>query len=205
MTKLFNEEQVTYIRTNAKGISNQELTDLVNKTFGLTVTRQQIKTFKHNHKISSGLTGHFKPGQVPANKGTKGLYNVGGNRTSFKKGQKPSNFKPVGTERIDRDGYTIIKVSDDGPWHKRWKLKHKVLWEEVNGPVPKGHCLIFLDSDKSNLDLGNLKLVTRKQLARLNQNHLITDNPELTKTGVIVADILGKMGELKRKAKGAGS
>lgn len=195
---LFTEEQKAFIKQNVKGLSNQELADLVNQTFNLSISVQQIKTWKHNRKISSGLTGQFEKGNVPANKGTKGLHNVGGNRTSFKKGQRPRNYKPVGTERIDRDGYTLVKVSDVGEWHHRWRLKHCVIWEKVNGPIPKGHCLIFLDGNKQNLSLDNLQLITRRQLARLNQNHLVSDNPELTKTGIIIADIYSKIGERKK-------
>lgn len=201
MAKLFNDKQEAFIRANAKGLSNQDLTDLVNLKFGLSVTRQQVKTFKHNRKISSGLTGQFEKGHLPANKGTKGVHNVGGNRTSFKKGQKPPNHKPVGTERIDRDGYTLIKVSDVGAWHERWRLKHVVMWEEVHGSIPIGHCLIFLDGDKSNLTLENLQLISRKQLLRLNQNHLISSDPELTQTGLILADLYSKIGELKKQKK----
>lgn len=198
MARLFNDEQEAFIRANVKGISNQDLADMVNKKFGLSVTRQQVKTFKHNRKLSSGLTGRFEKGSVPANKGTKGLYNVGGNRTSFKKGQRPQNYKPVGHERIDRDGYILIKVQDDGPWHKRWRLKHCVLWENVHGPIPKGHCLLFLDGDRLNVTLDNLQLITRAQLARLNQKNLITGDPELTKTGIILASVYSKIGERRK-------
>jgi hypothetical protein len=199
MAQLFNVEQKAFIRSKANGLSNQDLTELVNQEYGLSVTRQQIKTFKANHKISSGLTGRFEKGSIPLNKGTKGLYNVGGNCTSFKPGQKAPNYKPVGSERLDRDGYILIKVSDVGTCSERWKLKHKVLWEEANGPVPKGHCLIFLDSNKHNTSLDNLQLITRTQLARMNQNDLISNDPELTKTGLIVADIITKISERKRK------
>jgi hypothetical protein len=193
---IFTKKQQTFIKENVQGLSNRKLTDLVNQKFNLSVTVRQMKTWKTNHRISSGLKG--SEGTPPPNKGTKGLYNVGGNRTSFKKGQRPRNYKPVGTERIDRDGYVLIKVSDEGAWNQRWRLKHTVIWEEINGPVPKGHCLIFLDGNKLNLSLDNLQLITRNQLARLNQNHLIKDNAELTKTGIIIADILTKIGERKK-------
>lgn len=194
---LFTREQKAFIKENVKGLSNQKLVDLVNEAFNLSITVKQIKTWKHNNGISSGLKG--SEGMPPPNKGTKGLYNIGGNRTSFKKGQRPSNFKPVGTERIDRDGYVLIKVSDAGPWHKRWRLKHTVVWEEVKGPIPKGHCLIFLDGNKHNVSMDNLQLVSRGQLVRLNQNHLITNNADLTKTGIIIADIYTKIGQRKKK------
>jgi hypothetical protein len=194
----YTHEQADFIKANLIGRGNAELTAMFNSHFGLNLKVSQIKSFKHNKRWSSGLDGRFEKGRAPSNKGTKGLYNVGGNRTSFKKGQKPLNFKPVGTERIDRDGYILVKVSDDGPWHKRWRHKHKVVWEDVHGPIPKGHCLIFLDRDKLNLSLENLQLITQKQLVRMNQNHLISENPEITKTGIIIANIYSKIGDRKK-------
>lgn len=191
MTQLFNDEQDVFIRENAEGLLNQELADLVNITFGLDLTATQVKSFKRNHLIQSGVTGYFEKGHVPENKGKK--YPGQTNKTSFKNGNKPHNYKPVGTERINGDGYVDIKISE-----KKWKAKHILIWEDVNGPIPKGHCLIFLDGNKQNILLGNLQQITRSQLARLNQNHLISDNADLTKTGLIIADIYGKIGERKK-------
>lgn len=197
MAHKFTPEQVAYIVEHVKGISNPELLEMFNHHFGLDLKLSQIKAFKNNRRLSSGLDGRFKSGHVPFNKGMKGV-TQGGVETQFKKGQKPFNFKPVGSERIDRDGYTVVKISDKGDWHHRWRHKHKVIWEKVNGPIPKGHCLIFLDGNKQNVTLENLMLITRKQLARLNQNHLIFDDPDLTRTGIILADLYGKIGERKR-------
>ncbi|WP_342557323.1 HNH endonuclease signature motif containing protein [Lysinibacillus sp. FSL P4-0201] len=174
---------------------------MLNQEFQLNINMNQLKACLTNHNIKSGRTGQFEKGSTPVNKGTKGLYNVGGNRTSFKKGDTPKNYKPVGTERIDRDGYVLIKVSDSGTWHERWRHKHKVVWEKANGPIPKGHVLIFLDQNKLNISLENLQLITRAQLARMNQNKLFHLDPELTKTGVVIANIYTKMGALNRKEK----
>jgi hypothetical protein len=198
MVHKYTQEQTDFLIENVIGRGTAELTELFNAYFGLELKRSQIKGFKANRGLNSGLTGRFEKGSIPVNKGTKGLYNVGGNCTSFKPGQKAPNYKPVGSERLDRDGYILIKVSDVGTCPERWKLKHKVLWEEANGPVPKGHCLIFLDSNKHNTSLDNLQLITRTQLARMNQNDLISNDPELTKTGLIVADIITKISERKR-------
>lgn len=194
---LFSKEQVDSIVENVKRLSNQKLADLVNETFNLSITAKQMKTWKHNHGLSSELKG--SEGMTPPNKGTKGLYNVGGNKTSFKKGQKPLNYKPVGTERIDRDGYTLIKVSDTGAWHKRWKHKHRVMWEKENGPISREHALLFADGNKKNITLDNLILVSRKQLATLNKHNLIQSNADLTRTGIIVADIYSKISERKKR------
>lgn len=196
---LFTKDQEDFIKKNVKGLTNQALADLINETFDLSITARQMLTWKKNHGLTSGLDFRFKKGQEPANKGTKGLHNVGGNKTSFKKGQRPLNYKPVGTERVDDEGYTLIKVSDTGKWHQRWKHKHRVLWEKENGKIPHNHVLIFADGDKSNTSLDNLILVSRKQLAMLNKHKLIKNDVELTKTGLIIADIYSKIYDRKRK------
>jgi hypothetical protein len=198
MPHRYTKEQAAFIRENVKGRTSNELTQMVNAHFGLNLGRNQIRAYMKNNGLTNGVIRKFKSGHTPFNKGKKGL-TTGGIETQFKKGQQSHNYKPVGTERIDRDGYILIKVSNEGAWHKRWRHKHKVVWEEVNGPIPRGYCLIFLDSNKQNISLGNLQLVTRKSLARLNQNNLITGNAELTRTGIIIADIYSKMGEKKRK------
>lgn len=199
MARLFTEEQEKFLRDNAWDRLNQELADLINEKFGLNVSRIQVKNFKNSRKIDSGLTGQFEKGRIPENKGTKGMYNFRGNRTSFKKGERPPNYKPIGSERIDKHGYIQLKVSDEGKYSDRWKLKHKLMWEVANGPIPKSQCLIFLDGDKQNISLENLQLITRAQLVRMNQNGLISDNPDVTKTGIIIADIYCKMGERRKE------
>lgn len=50
MARLFNDTQEQFIRQNVKGVGNQELADLVNKTFQLTITPQQMSAWK---KITS--------------------------------------------------------------------------------------------------------------------------------------------------------
>lgn len=196
---LFTKEQEAFIQKNVKGLSNKELAELINVTFGLSIKAKQMASWKKNHGLTSGLDCRFKTGQTPANKGTKGVYNVGGNSTSFKKGQTPLNYRPVGTERVDLEGYTLIKVSDKGQWHQRWKHKHRVVWEQANGKIPHNHVLIFADSDKRNTSLENLILVSRKQLAMLNKHNLIKNDVELTKTGILIADIYSKIFDLKKK------
>ncbi|MEN6487843.1 MAG: HNH endonuclease [Smithella sp.] len=64
--------------------------------------------------------------------------------TQFKKGNKPANWVPIGTERTNRDGYVEVKIAD-GRLNKNWKAKHIFIWETANGPVPKGHVVIFGD------------------------------------------------------------
>ncbi|MFS0864108.1 HNH endonuclease signature motif containing protein [Fredinandcohnia sp. 179-A 10B2 NHS] len=193
----YTSKQIAFLTENVKGRTTAELTKMFNEHFGLNLKVSQISGVKKRNKLTSDMDFTFKPGHVPFNKGKKG---VGGwEPTQFKKGNKPHNHKPIGTERINGDGYVDIKIAD-GKGRHNWRAKHVLIWEKENGPVPKGHAIIFGDGDRRNFDINNLLLVSRKQLARLNQNGLIQNDVELTKAGVIVADILGKISELQKES-----
>ena len=80
-------------------------------------------------------------------------------------------YKPIGTERVTIDGYLERKINDDMPLQKRWRAVHIVHWEQVNGPLPAGHALVFRDGNKRNICLENLELLTRAELMRRNSCH----------------------------------
>ncbi|GEL67231.1 HNH endonuclease signature motif containing protein [Marinilactibacillus psychrotolerans] len=203
--KLFTDEQFQFIKENAVGIGNQELAKRINEKYGLLITPKQLSAWKKNHNIKSGLTGHFNKGRIPENKGQKQSEYMTteaiekSKATRFKVGQKPKNYKPVGTEVIASDGYWRVKVQDEGEWYDRWKLKHKILWEKENGPVPNGKILTFLDGNKLNIDLDNLKLVTRAEHLAMTRQNLRFDDPELTKVGAAIAAVSVKRYELNNR------
>lgn len=198
--KIMSEEMHQFMVDNASGLSNIALTELVNMHFGTSLTLNQIKAYKKNHHISSGLDGRFTKGLVPANKGVKmpkEVYTkVSG--TMFKKGHIPANHKPVGCERIDiKDGYILVKTKEP----KTWELKHRVIWEQHYGPIPKGKCLIFLNGDKTDVRIDNLVLIDRKVNVRINQAGLRYEDPDSTKAAINVAELLSAIGEAKRRKK----
>jgi hypothetical protein len=188
----FTPYEVDFIESNVAGRSTYELTDMVNAEFDLQLGRNQIRAFIKNHKLNTGLTGRFESGQIPFNKGKKKWY-AGGEETQFKAGRKPWNYKPVGTERVNGDGYVDIKIADPN----KWRAKHLIVWEFAYGPVPEGYAVLFGDGDRFNFKLENLVLVSRKELAVMNHRGLIQKDTELTKTGVLIAQIVLKSGERK--------
>lgn len=199
----YTDEERDFIAKHAPGIGNKELTDLFNEQFSENLTVAQMKSYKNNKKISSGLTGYYPKGHVPINKGTKGMFNVGGNSTSFKKGQQPINTDPIGTEKTLSDGYTYIKVNNQTKVKKQdnWQKKHCAVWEEQNGPIPEGNVVIFLDGDRGNFDINNLALVTRAQLLIMNQRGLIKKNqPYITQVGATIAKVITKTIEKSEEA-----
>lgn len=200
-SKIYPDEVKNYIMENYHGVGPKEMAARLNKAFGTNYTHSQMKAWYSRHKLNSGIKGYFKKGQIPWNKGKRGVNYEGCKATQFKKGHKPANWRPLGSERISKDGYIEVKIAD-GRLNKNWKAKHVMIWEEHNGPVPSGHAVIFGDRNKRNFNLDNLILVSRAQLARMNQKGLIYDNTELTKTGILIADIYNKIGEKKKSGKG---
>lgn len=174
----------TFVFERYRGISQQKMADMVNKRFNTAITKNQIRNFYSNYKINSGLTGRFAKGQIPWNKDKTGY--MGANATSFRPGNMPKNHREVGSERISKDGYIEIKVAEP----RTWKLKHTVIYEKHHGKIPRGTVVIFLDQDKTNLDIKNLKLITRKELLLMNKNRLFTRNAELTNTATILTKLI---------------
>lgn len=196
-TELYPEEISRFIEQNHSGVGPKDMTELLNKTFGTNYTTTQMKSYYRNHKIDSGLDGRFEKGNIPPNKGKKGYYALGCEKGWFKRGETPINHKPVGSERVDVDGYTLIKTKEPNIWVP----KHKVLWEEKNGKVPEGHVLTFLDGDKSNITIDNLALITMAESLELTRSELRSENPEFTKTGILIAKVKTIRNKHKKKTK----
>ena len=188
----YTKEQKEFLISNNYMKPAKELAEMFNKKFGTNLTAQNIKTFRGNHKLNSGLTGRFEKGNIPVNKGTKGLMKA--NKTSFKKGNIPSNHKEVGYERINVDGYIEIKVKEPNIF----KLKHRVIYEQHYGEIPKGYKVIFADGNKLNVDLNNLILVSDSEELIMNRNKLRYKEAELTKTGSLIAKVIDKTHKVKK-------
>ena len=193
---IWSDEEKQYLAEITPGRGYKEIQSMMSCKFGFDYTHHQIKGAITRNKLNTGRTGRFEKGHATWNKGTKGLTKA--NVTSFKKGQKPHNYKPLGSERITKDGYCEVKVSDTG---RRWRPKHVLIYEKHHGKVPKGSAVIFLDGNKRNFDIDNLYLVTRSQLAMLNKNSLIQKDAELTKTAINVVDLMKKISAMEKKDK----
>lgn len=180
----YTDEMKQFILDNYKGRYNQELADLFNQKFNTNITSRTIKSYKANNKLNSGLSGKFRKGQAPHNKGKKMPKEVYEKvkHTMFAKGNVPANHRPVGSERISKDGYIEVKVEEPN----KWRLKQRVVYEEAKGKIPEGCTIIFLDGNKRNFDIDNLRCITRSELLYLNCNGLNNSN-EITETGILMA------------------
>lgn len=187
----YTPEQVQFIQDNHRGIPIAELTRRLNETFNTDLDVQRMKAYVKNHSLRNGLDARFVKGRAGF-RHPKGTHFAP--QSEFKKGCIAHNHLPVGTERVNGEGYTDIKIAEP----KKWKTKHSILWEEVNGPVPKGHKLIFKDGDRSHVALENIALVSDSEMAILNKNALIKSDPDLTDTGILVARLISKVSTCKK-------
>lgn len=192
----YTKEQEQFLIDNVKGITLKELTNRFNVKFKLSLSEDAIAGRKNKLNLSSGIKGgQFQKGHIPINKGTKGMFNVGGNKTSFKKGNIPQNHREVGSERINADGYIEIKTKEPNVF----ELKHRVVYEKINGPIPKDCNVVFADGNKMNLNPDNLVLVSKSEMLIMNKRGLFLKDKELTKTGVAIAKVIDKTNKLRKK------
>lgn len=197
---IYSEEERAFLREFVPGHSHIEITEEFNRRFSQNITISQIKGSIRRYKLNTGRTGRFEKGHIPANKGTHPKTVGRMAETQFKKGGLPHNTKPIGYERITKDGYIEVKIAmrpgDTKDGHN-FVGKHRLIWEAVNGPVPRGHKLIFLDGDRKNCDIENIALVTNAEHLQMWRQGLRSDNAKLTETGILIA----RAGVLTKKRK----
>ena len=192
---IFSQEQAEFIRREYRRRPLVELAGATNDRFGTSFTTAQMRAFTNNHSVRSGRTGRFEPGHKTWNSGMKG-YEAGGRskETRFQPGSPPEsarNYRPIGSVRVNDDGYLERKVSDDQSIApaRRWVAEHRLLWEAAKGQIPENHAVVFLDGDPLNLELDNLRCVHRGVLARMNKRGLNQTTGEARKAAILACEI----------------
>lgn len=128
-----------------------------------------------------GAEHRFPKGHAPANKGLRRPGWAPGrmSETQFRKGERRGAavklYKPIGTERISKDGYLERKINDDLPFQRRWRFVHLIVWEAVNGSVPPGNAVCFRPgrrtANAAEITVDALELISRRELMLRNTVH----------------------------------
>jgi len=142
-------------------------------------------------------SGQWTKGHQPINKGMRWdefMSKEGQQRsfqTTFKAGHLPHNTKTDGqvTIRIDKRGVKnqFIRLS-----LAKWIPLSHYNWIQANGPIPKGHIVVFKDKNTLNAKLENLELITKAENCR--RNSIMRFPPELRST-------IKALGKLKKTIK----
>ena len=210
--RITTPEMDAFIRENLPGTGHQAMADLVNAGFGTSFTKEQIKGYYARNKLNSGLTGRFEKGHMPATKGVpRSEYmspegEAKARLTQFKPGHIPHNGGvPVGEIRLRR-GYTKRKGSKPYYFEKVaepnvWRLKHQLVWEEHNGPIPDGCIVTFANGDTTNYDIDNLVLTTKAQHCVRNRLGLKSSDKESAIAANNIAELRMAIAKGKKKVK----
>ena len=165
----WTQEKIEWFVSYVPGHTYHEIKQEYKKVFNAEITDNQIKNACPRFKVHTGTRGGlFEKGIIPHNK-HKTWDQLGYSKdtqermrkTCFKAGNVPHNAKPIGYERVDKDGYTYIKTE------KGFMLKSKYVYEKHYGGLPHGHNVMFVDRDKTNFDPDNLIAVPRKIMPKL--------------------------------------
>ena len=196
--KTWPREVREWLAANNEGKTAAGIAELLNAKFGKDYTAAQVKGIRARMRLKSGLTGRFEKGHEPTNKGKKGYCPPGSEKGWFKKGRRPHNWVPVGTEAVSTDGYVKVKVGEPDKW--RWK--HKMVWEEARGKVPAKHVLIFKDGNRLNCSLDNLECISMAENSTMNALKLRTGSAEFTESALAYVKVKRRLRKLERKTRG---
>jgi len=180
MNRTWTDDEEQYLIANYANTSNIELAKMLGKkdanAIGAKASHLKLRKSGQflRESCKARTKGQFKKGLIPHNKGKKLSQETKEKLkpTMFKRGNRPHNAQPVGTETKDKYGYVWVKIAEPS----EWKLKHHVAYGE---PVPTGHNVIFLDGNKYNFERGNLQLVSNAEL--MNRNTMHRYPPELVR------------------------
>jgi hypothetical protein len=202
MSHQYTAEQRQWLIDHRPHVGLRVIIDGFNARFNTQLSRSSIKAFFSNRKIKGPpeLNGLFQKGHVPPNKGKRGWTSEKCKATAFKPGCTRPNKMPVGSvvwkgrnPNENGLGYLAEKTAEPNVW----EYLHIRLWESVHGPRPAGSAIIFIDGDRSRVDIANLLCVTRAELARLNQMGYKDAPAELKPTLFALAKLKTRAGKLR--------
>lgn len=193
----FTQEEKQFLIAYVPGHSYKEIQQEFIDRFEWDITVRQVKNAINRYGLKTGRTGRFEKGLIPANKGQKMSPETYEKckGTMFQKGNVPINHRPVGSERITKDGYIEVKIEEPN----KWRLKHLIIWEEANGPVPPKHCIFFMDNDRTNVTLDNLRVIPRSQLLIMNGRRGFSGHDkDSNEVALTAAQLTEKINQIKR-------
>ena len=196
----WTDEMVEYVRGVYPHYTNKEIAQMLKERYGITVRPKSLRNLHQKYKYEDKLenVGRFEKGFTPWNKGkimseeTREKVKP----TWYKKGNTPWNTRPIGSMRLDKDGYLVKKTKKTG----RWTLYQRHIYEQAHGvKLDKSDIIIFADGNIYNFDIDNLVRITREELLYLNNEGLISSDKDITKAGANLAKLVAKMRERVRE------
>lgn len=164
---IFSKEQQEFVEQIIPGKLNSEVAEIMNEKFNLNITSEQIRCWKNNRGLKSGVDTRFSYGNNPKD----GMYKIG--------------------DETETGGYIFVKTGT-----REWKLKHRLVWEKANGKVPKGHKIYFKNGDTTDCELSNLILLSPQEIGIVVGQGIAKQGVEYRETGFLMAKLSSKLKNL---------
>lgn len=168
---------------------------------GLKKTDEYIQEHVYRIDALTGMNTRFKQGQKPHNLGKsmpKEVY-AKASRTMFKPGTIPHNTKQDGARSVRKDKrgipYEFERTS-----LSVWEPVKNLVWKQHNGPIPKGHCVRFINGNTLDCRIDNLECITRKE--NLMRNTIHNYPPELVGLILTTAQLTRKINKKTKTQNG---
>ena len=189
--------QKRYIELSFAGSQTKKIAkwlDLPEKTVSYYAHLKGLKKDKavlalNGYKVAKhpkAIANRFQKGSTPHNKGRKQSEYMTAEsiektvKTRFQKGHISHNKKPIGSTRIcTKNAYILVNVGGS-----RYVSKHRLVWQEHHGKIPKGSNIQFKDGNVQNCDINNLYIISRSEQLQVNHKHHTSD-------GMIAAYLIG--------------
>ena len=195
----YTAEMIDFLKSFKGEKTLKELATLLKEKYGVETIninyfRKYLRKLNVDYKYEKYNVGCFKRGFSAWNKGVKTGVKP---RRYDKNGDVIWLEKPIGSERVEKKGYTLVKIKVPNTW----EYKQRVIWKEIHGEIPTNHVIIFADGNKSNFDIDNLICISKNELRQLNRYKLKKDDADLTKVGIGIVKLKHTAWILKSKKK----
>lgn len=168
--KHYTEEQVEWLKENLPKYGRNETCRMFNERFNETRSVRSMKSFTvmYGAKVDDAVW-----------------------KRNLSHNLNKDRLREVGTERIDHN--RVMVKCEDG----KWRLKNRVVYEQQYGELPKGYCVMHLDSNPLNCEASNLIAVPHKIMSMMAGGNKCSTEPIITKTAIRwceLADLLKQKG-----------
>ena len=106
----------------------------------------------------------------------RGLADTAAERIAVNNAAKSFSPDFVGYKVVDKNrqmfyGITYTKAQD-GYYHNKGKVLHRVVWEEYHGEIPAGFVIHHVDGGKDNNHITNLRCLSRREHLKVHRKKI---------------------------------
>jgi len=164
----FNKQMYNYLQKHGEEHTLKEWHKIINKKFKEDFTLKETRKYFVRHDIK------FKY-EMPRKAN-------GGLKLAF----------PIGAERTKPDGMVQVKIAP-----KKWEYKQRLIYEQYYGvKLRQDEFVIFLDQNKNNFAIDNLKVISRQESAYMVNQKLFSKDKNATETGILITKLVNKTKEV---------